>query len=236
VVIASGLAIASRKVIGKNSRFAMKTVLCFGDSNTWGYDPDASAASPFPIRHSPEARWTGVIEEGQNGRTTVFEDPLVPYRVGRDYLPAALESHKPLDVVALMLGTNDLKALIGAPATQIVEGAGVLAEIILGSDAGPLARPPKLLLAAPAAVGSFAHLPDLEEKFAGAEAKARRFPELFQRLAGALGCGFLNARDYAQPSPVDGLHFDAASHRALGQAIAAAVVKLEGNARSQGRE
>ena len=225
----------------------MKTVLCFGDSNTWGYDPDASAASPFPIRHSPEARWTGVmarelgadwrvIEEGQNGRTTVFEDPLVPYRVGRDYLPAALESHKPLDVVALMLGTNDLKALIGAPATQIVEGAGVLAEIILGSDAGPLARPPKLLLAAPAAVGSFAHLPDLEEKFAGAEAKARRFPELFQRLAGALGCGFLNARDYAQPSPVDGLHFDAASHRALGQAIAAAVVKLEGNARSQGRE
>jgi lysophospholipase L1-like esterase len=215
----------------------MKTVLCFGDSNTWGYDPDASAASPFPLRHPPEVRWTGVlarelgadwrvIEEGQNGRTTVFEDPLTPHRVGRDYLPAALESHKPLDVVVLMLGTNDLKVFNSAPASQIAEGAGVLAKIILGSDAGPRARPPKLLLVAPAAVGTFAHLPDLEEKFAGAEVKARRFPELFGRLAEALGCGFLNAREYAQPSPTDGLHFDALSHRALGRAIAATVVKL----------
>jgi lysophospholipase L1-like esterase len=215
----------------------MKTVLCFGDSNTWGYDPDASAGSPFPIRYPPEVRWTGVmagelgagwhvIEEGQNGRTTVFEDRLAPYRVGRDYLPAALESHKPLDVVVLMLGTNDLKALIRAPAPQIAEGAGVLAKIILGSDAGPLARPPKLLLVAPGAVGSFAHLPDLDEKFAGAEAKARRFSELFGSIAETLGCAFLNAQEYAQPSPVDGLHFDAVSHRALGRAVAAAVARL----------
>ncbi len=92
----------------------MKTVLCFGDSNTWGYDPDASLASPFPIRHPHDVRWTGVlarelgagwrvIEEGQNGRTTVFEDPHTPHRKGLDYLPAALESHKPLDAVVLML-------------------------------------------------------------------------------------------------------------------------------------
>lgn len=166
----------------------MKTVLCFGDSNTWGYDPDASFGSSFPLRHPYDVRWTGVlarelgagwrvVEEGQNGRTTVFEDPLVPHRRGRDYLPAALESHKPLDAVVLMLGTNDLKAVFSAPATQIAEGAGVLAKMILGSDAGPLAqaphspRPPKLLLIAPAAVGPFALLPDLDEKFAGAEAR-----------------------------------------------------------------
>ena len=110
----------------------MKSVLCFGDSNTWGYDPDASLASPFPIRHPHDVRWTGVlarelgagwrvIEEGQNGRTTVFEDPLTPHRKGLDYLPAALESHKPLDAVVLMLGTNDLKVIFSAPANQIAK-------------------------------------------------------------------------------------------------------------------
>jgi lysophospholipase L1-like esterase len=217
----------------------MKTVLCFGDSNTWGYDPDASLTSPFPVRHPHDVRWTGVlarelgagwlvIEEGQNGRTTVFEDPLVPHRKGLDYLPAALESHKPLDAVVLMLGTNDLKAIFSAPATQIAEGAGVLAKMILTSDAGPDARAPKVLLVAPAAAGPFALLPELDEKFAGAEAKAKRFPMLYRRLADTLGCAFLNAQDHVQPSRTDGLHFDAASHLALGRAIEAAVTGLDG--------
>ena len=194
-------------------REKMKTVLCFGDSNTWGYELGAD--------------WR-VIEEGQNGRTTVFEDPHMPHRTGRDYLPAALESHKPLDAVVLMLGTNDLKAIFSAPAGQIAEGAGVLAQIILGSDAGHAARAPKVLLVAPAAVGSLALLPDLDEKFAGAEAKARRFPMLHRRLAETLGSAFLNAQDHAQPSRTDGLHFDAASHLALGRAVAAAILKLYG--------
>jgi lysophospholipase L1-like esterase len=215
----------------------MKTVLCFGDSNTWGYDPDASLTSPFPIRHPHDVRWTGVlarelgaawrvIEEGQNGRTTVFDDPLAPHRKGRDYLPAALESHKPLDAVILMLGTNDTKLVFSAPAAQIAEGAGVLAKMILTSDAGPEAQAPKLLLIAPAAVGPFALLPDLDEKFAGAEAKAKRFPMLYRRLADMLGCAFLNAQDHVQPSRTDGLHFDDAGHLALGRAIAEAVAKL----------
>ena len=221
----------------------MKTVLCFGDSNTWGYDPDASLASPFPIRHPHDVRWTGVlarelgpgwrvIEEGQNGRTTVFEDPHTPHRKGLDYLPAALESHKPLDAVVLMLGTNDLKVIFSAPANQIAEGAGVLAKMILTSDAGPAVpapqtpRAPKLLLVAPPAAGPFALLPDLDEKFAGAEAKAKRFPMLYRRLADTLGCAFLNAQDHVQTSRMDGLHFDAASHLALGRAITSAVAAL----------
>jgi lysophospholipase L1-like esterase len=189
------------------------------------------------MRHPPQVRWPGVlarelgadwrvIEEGQNGRTTVFEDPTTPYRVGREYLPAALESHKPLDVVVLMLGTNDLKAVFSVPAGQIAECVAVLARIVLASDAGPGARPPKLLLVAPPATGGFSHLPDLEEKFAGAEAKARRFPELYRRVAETLGCGFLNAQLFTRPSEADGLHLDAPSHRALGSAVATAVAEL----------
>jgi lysophospholipase L1-like esterase len=215
----------------------LKTVLCFGDSNTWGYDPDASAGSRFPRRHTPEIRWTGVlahelgtdwrvVEEGQNGRTTVFPDPFNHYRVGRDFLPVALESHKPLDVVTLMLGTNDLKAVNAAPASQIAEGVATLARLILDSDAGLEAKPPKLLLIAPPAIGDLSRMIDGEEKFAGAETKSRRLPELYRRHAKALRCGFLNAQEFSQPSPADGVHLDAASHLTLGHAIAAAVRNL----------
>jgi lysophospholipase L1-like esterase len=94
----------------------MQTILCFGDSNTWGYDPKATASAPFPIRYAPDVRWTGVlakelgadfrvIEEGQNGRTTVHDDPIAHApRNGRHVLPVILESHKPIDLVVMMLG------------------------------------------------------------------------------------------------------------------------------------
>jgi lysophospholipase L1-like esterase len=212
----------------------MKTVLCFGDSNTWGYDPEASFGMPFPRRHPADVRWTGVlaaelggewqiIADGQNGRTTVHEDPFAVARNGRTYLPACLESHQPIDVVVLMLGTNDLKAVHAAPAGEIATGVGVLARLILQSTAGPRNAAPKLLLVAPPAVGSLGHLPDLADKFAGAEAKAQRFPKLYRALAAQLGVGFLDAQAHTTPSPVDGLHLDAANHSALGKAVAAAV-------------
>ena len=215
----------------------MKTVLCFGDSNTWGYDPEASANSPLPVRHAPGVRWTGVlarelggewrvIEEGQNGRTTVHDDPFNVARNGREILPALLESHQPLDVVVLMLGTNDLKAVFATPAGEIASGVTVLARHILASTAGPANRPPQLLLVAPPAVANLAHLPDLDEKFPGADAKSRRFPELYQRAAELLGCAFLNAQDFTTPSPIDGLHLDARSHTGLGLAIAAVIRRL----------
>jgi lysophospholipase L1-like esterase len=215
----------------------MKTVLCFGDSNTWGYDPEASFGAPFPRRHPREVRWTGVlaaelgpewqvIEEGQNGRTTVHEDPFGPARNGLTYLPACLESQQPLDVVVLMLGTNDLKAVHATPAGEIATGAGVLARLIRQSTAGPRNAAPKLLIIAPPAVGSLGHLPDLADKFAGAEAKARRFPGLYRAIAAQLGVAFLNSQEHTTPSPIDGLHLDAASHAALGKAVAAAVRNL----------
>ena len=117
----------------------MKTILCFGDSNTWGFDPDATASSPYPIRHAHDVRWTGVlarelgqefhvIEEGQNGRTTVHEDPIVQHRNGRTYLPPCLESHKPIDLVVLMLGTNDLKAMFHLRGGRGVAGEDIAAE------------------------------------------------------------------------------------------------------------
>ena len=108
----------------------MKTILCFGDSNTWGYNPENRQ------RFGPEERWTGilrnslgedyrVIEEGLNGRTTLWDDPIEGFKNGLDYLMPCLESHRPFDLITIMLGTNDLKCRFSVSAFDIAESVGV---------------------------------------------------------------------------------------------------------------
>jgi lysophospholipase L1-like esterase len=213
----------------------MKTVLCFGDSNTWGYDALGTQAAGYPVRHGPAVRWTGVlggllgpefrvVEEGQNGRTTVFEDPLAAAsRNGRVALPMLLESQKPIDLVIVMLGTNDLKTHLGCPAADIANGVALLGKMVLTSDAGPANKAPRLLLVCPAAIGNLDHMPELASRLDGAYGKSRQLPGLIRTQAGALGAAFLNAQEHTRPCKEDGIHLDAASHAALGTALADAV-------------
>src|SRR4051794_11379248 len=142
-------------------RRSVRTILCYGDSNTWGCIP---LAGPEPgRRYPPDVRWPGVlrrelgdgwwvVEEGLNGRTTVFDDPLEPHRNGRRLLPPALIAHHPVDLVVLMLGTNDLKHRFNQEAHDIAAGAGVLLDIVRTSAAGPEERAPRALLVCPAPV------------------------------------------------------------------------------------
>ena len=208
----------------------MKTVLCFGDSNTWGFDP-ASITLPNPVRHPIHVRWTGrlatelgpdwrVIEEGQNGRTTVHHDPFNLARRGIDYLPACLESHKPIDIVVLMLGSNDLKTVFHVPPGEVATGAGVLARFIQGSNCGPRNGPPELLLICPPPIGDLSHLPDLEDKIFDGAARSRQLPRHFECLAISLGCSYLNSQEVVTPSAIDGIHLDPPAHAALATAIA----------------
>ena len=214
----------------------MTHLLCFGDSNTWGFDP-TSITEIFPRRHPAQVRWTGVlaaelgsgfrvIEEGQNGRTTVHDDPLNVARNGREYLPACLESHKPLDIVVMMLGTNDLKSYYNLPPGEIANGAGILARMILGSTAGPGNRAPRLLLLCPPQVGDLSHLPDLQAKIPDGIARGRRFPRYYQALATALGCDYLDSQSLITTSPVDGIHLEAEAHAILGRAMAAKIREM----------
>ncbi len=214
----------------------MKTVLCFGDSNTWGYDP-ASVTAPFPVRHPLDVRWTGVlarelgsdfrvIEEGQNGRTTVHHDPFNIARRGLDYLPACLESHKPIDIVVMMLGSNDLKSFLNVPPVDVATGAGVLARLILASTTGPGNRPPKLILICPPPIGQATRLPDLEVRVFDGPARSRELPRHFEALAASLGCAYLNSQEIISPSPTDGVHLDAPEHEKLGLAVAAKVREM----------
>lgn len=215
----------------------MKTVLCFGDSNTWGYDPLSLHSGPFPRRHGPDVRWTGVlgrelgqgfrvIEEGQNGRTTVHDDPFNMARNGRDYLPACLESHKPLDLVVMMLGSNDLKTFFNLPPADVAAGAGVLARMILTSQSGPENGPPRLLLVCPPRVGDLSSLPEVAERIADGPARSARLPRYYEALALSLGCGYLNSQEHTRPSLADGIHLDPADHHSLGVAVAAKIRSL----------
>lgn len=214
----------------------MKNILCFGDSNTWGFIPESITES-FPRRHPHDVRWTGVlarelgegfriIEEGQNGRTTVHDDPFALVRNAKAVLPAILESHKPLDLVVLMLGTNDLKNVFGVSPAEIAVGAKILAQTILSSDAGLSAKPPRLLLLCPPTIGELSHLPDLEAKLTNAQARSQQLPKHYEAVAAALGCAYLNTQEIITPSPVDGIHLDAAAHQKLGQAVAAKIKAL----------
>jgi lysophospholipase L1-like esterase len=204
----------------------MKTVLCFGDSNTWGHRPDGSG------RYAREERWPGVmaailgegfdvVAEGLGGRTTVFDDPIDGAHLnGLTYLTPCLASHKPIDLVIIMLGTNDLKHRFGVLPDDIARAAGRLVERVRGSDAGPQGAAPAVLLVAPAPI---LEVGAVGIRFTGGQKKSKLFSATYAAVASERGCHFLDAGDLIVSSQIDGIHLDLDAHLLLGQAIAARV-------------
>lgn len=199
----------------------MRTVLCYGDSNTWGFNPATRG------RFGRDTRWTGVlqadlagdfviIEEGLNGRTTVWDDPLSLGRNGLTYLRPCLESHQPLDIVTIMLGTNDLKQRFRLSASDVAEGAGLLVKTVQESLAGQDGGSPKVLLISPPPT---AKLTKLSGMFDGAGEKSRDLAAHYRRNAEWNGCAFLDAGKVVQSSDLDGIHFEAEQHALLAKAV-----------------
>ncbi|MBL8967071.1 MAG: SGNH/GDSL hydrolase family protein [Spirochaetaceae bacterium] len=210
-----------------------RRLLCFGDSNTWGYEPGTGR------RFGEGIRWTGrlaaelapgwrLVDEGLCSRTTVFEDPMSPGRRGLEALPLALESHQPLDLVVLMLGTNDYKRRFSAGDYEIAMGLERLARLVLASSAGRGGRAPALLLVAPPPLGP---LGAAEEAFAGGRESSLRLPGRLEALAANLGAAYLDAGSVVASSPVDGIHLDPPAHAALAEAFAARIRGLAASAR-----
>jgi lysophospholipase L1-like esterase len=208
----------------------VKTILCYGDSNTWGCRPLTGPESPG--RFPPAERWPGVlrtelggdfwvVEEGLNGRTTVWDDGLEPYRNGREFLPLILLSHQPIDIVVLMLGTNDLKHRFGVSAHEVADGAAQLVDLVRASTGcGPGEGAPQALLVCPPPLGP---LDQYADEFEGGLEKSQQLAGHFQATAAALGCPFLDAGAHVSSSEADGIHLDRDAHRVLGEAVAAAV-------------
>ena len=206
----------------------MKTILCYGDSNTWGYRPGSGE------RYEQSERWTrrlqamlgdgfSVIEEGQNGRTTVHDDPVDGFKNGLSYLLPCLESHKPVDLVVLMLGTNDLKHRFAVSAAEIAKSVARLVQVIRSCEFGPAGQAPRVLLLAPPPLGKLSHLADI---FAGAYEKSLQLSGVYRQVAAERGCYFLDTATVVRLSDTDGVHLDAEQLPRLADAVAAAVREM----------
>jgi lysophospholipase L1-like esterase len=210
----------------------MPTILCYGDSNTHGTAPMQSITDGRRFGHGE--RWASVmrqalgsdwwvVEEGLPGRTTVLDDPIEGiHKNGLTTLAPILESHLPIDVVAIALGTNDLKTRFGMPPTDIAAGAGILVETVR-NVLRPFGAQAKILLIAPPPI---LEVGCLAEIFVGGAAKSQHFGRHYGALAKMMDVGFLDFGAVIESSAVDGIHFDLDAHKALGAAVAKAVRNL----------
>lgn len=205
-----------------------KAILCYGDSNTWGQTPDKTGH-----RRPAHIRWTGilqarlgdnyyVIEEGLSSRTTDLDYAKKPGRNGRTYLEPCLDSHAPIDTVVLMLGTNDLKIEFNRSAKEIAQTTKGLVELIQSKTAKYNGTPAEVLLVSPILVEENAprHKEWYSDHYDTASAeKSRQLASELELVAQATGCKFADAAQVARAGE-DGIHFDEASHLALGKLLA----------------
>jgi lysophospholipase L1-like esterase len=211
----------------------MPTIVCYGDSNTHGYDPATMGRFPRGVRWPRvlAAELGGiaevgagfeVIEEGLNGRTTMWDDPYLDGRNGRTYLLPCLRSHTPVDILVLMLGTNDTKTIFGRSAAEIAAGVAALVGLALTSGTGPDGGAPRVLLIAPPGPGEVTARSEVWG-FGEARAKGERMPALYRTVAEMNGVAFLDGSSIAELDPADGVHLTVQGHAILGRAVAEAV-------------
>lgn len=203
----------------------MKTILAYGDSLTWGYNPETG------LRHDFFDRWPNVvakalghgvrvISEALNGRTTAFDDhTVVAERNGVKILPTMLASHQPLDLVVIMLGTNDLKLHTGGGRVfESRQGLESLVEIVQTFPYQRGYEPPKLLLVAPPQFCETTE-PDFALLFGHAVEESIHFRSAVTKVAEEYGCAMFDASEVCETSSLDGIHLDAENTRRLGDAL-----------------
>lgn len=183
-----------------------KVILCYGDSNTWGYNP--ATAKRFPR----EIRWTGrlqallgkeyvVIEEGLNSRTVVWDDPVNGYRSGLSYLIPCLDSQKPVDLVIVMLGTNDTQERFQLNGFNIARSMRRILDAIEISRSGPNETAPKILLVAPPHILDSLPETDLGENMGkGCEQRSKEIAKYYQLLSEERGSRFWTPRRSYRPA------------------------------------
>ena len=217
-------------ICGRN--IMKKRILCFGDSNTWG------AIAGDSERRDTEERWTGilqrelgdgyqVIEEGYNGRTTVFDDPVEGRLSGIRYFGPCLDTQSPLDLVILMLWTNDLKKRFGVSPGTIAFGLNRYLDVLAVT---PMAgkKKPQVLIVSPLLISpKYKDHPLFHDMFGeDADVLSGEFAKEYKAFADGAGLEFLDAAAYAQAADEDGIHMTAESHIRLGEAMAEKVREL----------
>ena len=210
---------------------APRVVVCFGDSNSYGTPamPNLDAWDRFP----PGVRWPGVmgrslgtgwqvIEEALPGRTTVHDDPIEGRdKNGLSALPIVLGSHRPIDLLVIMLGTNDLKARFSVTPEDIAASVECLVTMARATAAGPEGRPPGVMVVVPVPIVETGCLAGM---FHGGGAKSRQLGRCYRAMTDRLGVSLLDAGAFAAVDPLDGVHLAADAHAAIGGAVAKAIL------------
>ena len=199
----------------------MKNILCFGDSNTWGYNPRTKERFPWGVR------WTSrlqekldennfhIIEQGLCGRTTVFEDETRPDRNGAITLEEIFSETNDIDSVILMLGTNDCKTYFGNTEIDITNGVEKCLDLVLQHIA-----PENVLLVSPIILGDDVWRDEFDPEFnRNSVVVSKKLKEQYEKLAKEKNVHFLAASEFAVPSVSDQEHMDEIGHSDLANAI-----------------
>lgn len=217
----------------------MPTILCYGDSNVWGYIPGSlNPVTGLARRYEKKQRWTGllqatlgekyhVVEEGCNGRTTTLDEitPGRPYRNGLTYLPPCLEFHYPIDLVLFLLGTNDTKEQFNRSVEEIGEGMRQLIKVVQASSRGDSGKAPQILLIAPQPFVEIPSANALADRIR--REKSEQLAKKYQKLAQEEGCYFLDAAKVVTSSKIDGIHLEVSQLALLSDAVAKKVKGME---------
>ena len=194
----------------------MKSILCFGDSNTYGVNPENNG------RFDRTERWTGrlqsllgpdyyVIEEGYKGRTTCFADDSDPFRSGIKVLDLIMKTHSPLNLVIVMLGTNDFKTQFNMTAKVSAHALKKIVEKIKSYGA-------QVLIVSPIMLGSDIENSNFWELDRHSAEEIKKTPDFYSRVASLTGSAFFDASTVASTGP-DSLHMNAQGHKALAAAL-----------------
>ncbi|MFB2551631.1 SGNH/GDSL hydrolase family protein [Ensifer soli] len=202
----------------------MKSILCYGDSLTWGYSAETLG------RHAYEDRWPSVLQaalgsgvnviaEGLNGRTTAFDDHLADCdRNGARTLPTLLQTHAPLDLVILLLGANDMKPVVAGRASDSAQGMARLIRLVR-HHVWPFDYDiPDILIVSPPPLCETANS-QFAAMFSGGVEQSAMLASLYADLADEEECGFFDAGSVAKTTPLDGVHLDAENTRAIGRGL-----------------
>lgn len=227
--------VMDNKLIDKKEGKKVKRILCYGDSNTHGYNPKNG------LRYPEEIRWTGrlakllgenyrIIEEGLNSRTTALEPMGEPWRSGAYCLEPCLRSHLPIDLVILMLGSNDLKLefhqteqMIGEHIRELVRDIKIIT-----AEKNPEGKASKILMVSPVLVTEDMADGPFGYDFGGYRAVelSKKLAPVYEHIAREEGCGYLNGAKCASPGRLDGLHLEEEGHKKLAEALAVKVWEM----------
>lgn len=209
-----------------------KTIVCFGDSNTWGYNAESD------VRFDDASRWTSlldldlgnsyrVIEEGLPGRTSVCEDPLFEGLNGLSYLYPCLMSHSPIDLVVIMLGTNDTKERFGMTSYNIAQGIVRLALKARASASGIKGKAPEVLVIAPPPIGEkYINTPIGKPMGKHCSEKSMELSEHLATLLKGTDIHFVDSKEHVVMNEIDYMHLDADGHRLMAELVLSHVIRI----------